>query len=390
MKILHIVRGLANVSGPTHIVRALSEHQARMGHHVEVFAVENDGEPPVVPDPKLVTTRLFPALFRSRAIGISPQFWKALRRRVGEFDLVHIHMIWNFPTWCGAREAWLAGVPYIIAPQGSMEAWALARHRICKWIYGTLFENRFYHRAACFQALSLSEVEQIRHFGVRTRIERLANGVTLETHNGGARDPAVRERLGIPPGDLVLLFLGRIFPKKGLNLLAEAFGALCAERNDVTLVIAGHDAGTGHLAEVERHLEETGARGKTVFAGEVRGEAKFALLRAADLFVLSSYSEGLPMAVLEAMACRLPVLITPGCNLPEVTDCEAGWVVETTAERVADGLRTALASTEELMRRGNRAYRLVEDRFTWEKIAAQSVGLYEELVAARGRKATSA
>lgn len=380
MRILHCIRGLANSSGTTHIVGPLAEAQARLGHEVEVFYVSKPNAPSVIPDSKLVSSHEFPMTWKTRQLGWSEAFRKEMRRRVREFDVVHIHAIWNYVTWMAMREAQRAGVPYVVAPQGSLETWALGRSSRLKSLYGLLGERRLYDEAAAMQTLTDAESRQCREFGIKAPAAILPNGVDLRVVDAPQGELKLRERLGLPGNSRVLLFLSRVFPKKGLDLLIPAFASVQAELPDWHLVIAGDDAGSGYRQEMEELARANGGEGRIWFLGEVQGSEKFAALRDADAFALSSYSEGLPVAVVEAMASRLPVLITPGCNIPEVESQEAGWVCKPTREAVEGVLRRALSDVSELERRGTRARGLVEEIFNWPRIAERSIAIYESFL----------
>ena len=380
MKILHVIRGLANSSGTTHIVGPLAEAQARLGQQVSVYFVEKAGEAAVVPDPTLVESRCFPMTVRSRHYGWSRPLRVALRQQISSFDVVHIHAIWNYATWSAMRQALRAGVPYLVAPQGSLEDWALGRSRRSKRLYAALFEKRLFDRAAGMQALTAAEAEQCRAYGIKAPAMILANGVDLQRIDASGEAADLRAELGLPQDERLLLFLGRLFPKKGLDVLAQGFGRLVRTREDITLLIAGHDAGTGYEQQVRAMLAACGAEQKARFLGEIRDDRKFQVLRGVDAFALTSYSEGLPIAVLEAMAAARPVIVTPGCNIPEVQEYEAGWICEPDPAACEQTLRQAFESEHELRRRGENARHLVEQRFTWPRIAESSLEIYRRLV----------
>jgi glycosyltransferase involved in cell wall biosynthesis len=376
VRILHVIRGLANSSGTTHIVGPLAEAQARQGHAVRVFFVDKPGRAPVLPDPSLVESRGFAMTMPTEHIGWSWSFARALPGAVRDADVVHVHAIWNFPTWCAMHVAFRVGVPYVVAPQGSLEDWALCRSRRLKVLYARVAEKPYFDRAAAVQALSATEAAQCRLFGIKAPVEILPNGVNLTALD---RDPSradLRAELSLPADSLLLLFLGRLFPKKGLDLLIPAFGRLAAKHPDVFLLIAGDDAGSGYLSTVDQLTLAHGAGDRIRFLGEVRGHRKFDILRGADAFVLPSYSEGLPVAVLEAMACGRPVVVTRNCNVPDVEDRQCGWLVDASIESLLDGLTEVSASREERQRRGENGRRLVAEKYTWDRIARESVRLY--------------
>lgn len=353
----------------------LAEAQARQSHSVKVLFVEKTNEPAIVPDFSLVESQGFPMSVPSER-GLSWSFARACQSAVRAADIVHVHAIWNFPTWYAMREAHRAGVPYIVAPQGSLEDWALGRGRLLKAFYASVAEKPYFDRAAAIQALTTTEASQCRRFGIKAPVMILPNGVDLASVDRKNGKADLRAELSLPADAVLFLFLGRVFPKKGLDLLVPAFARLSASRTNVVLLIAGDDGGTGYRASIERlvHSHRIGAR--THFLGEVAGDRKFAILRDADIFVLSSYSEGLPVAVLEAMACGCPVVVTRNCNVSEVQDREAGWLVDSNGESVFAGLSEAYKSAEERQRRGENARRLVEETFTWDRIASESIRFY--------------
>lgn len=382
MRVLHVIRGLANSSGTTHIVIPLAEAQADLGAEVSVFHVAKPGEPSLEPNPSKVTSRCFPMSVGLNNPGLSRAFAAALSRDVRGYDMVHIHAIWNFPTWWAMRCAGRARVPYIVAPQGSLDPWALAQNRWGKRLYGALTELPLLRRASRLQALSAKEQAQFVASGVTAPSVVIPNGIDPRVYAVQA-EPLARV-LGLPEGERTLLFLSRVHPKKGLDLLLEAFARVRA-RHAVTLVVAGSDAGSGYLGEMQRLAERLGVARYCRFIGEVSGAEKFRTLLGADAYALVSRSEGLPVAALEALGAGLPAVISSECNLPEVAERSAGWVVPPAAAAAADALDALLSSRDEASRRGARARELVAQRFTWERVARQTMDVYGEMIAEQRR-----
>jgi glycosyltransferase involved in cell wall biosynthesis len=378
MKILHVVRGLTNSSGTTHIVGPLSEEQARLGHAVSVYFVEKGATPPVLPDPGLVSVRSFPATALKGNPGVSLPFKRCLDETIGCFEVVHIHAIWNFPTYYAMRTAGRAGVPYIVAPQGSLEPWALSSASWRRRLYAEHMERPLLQKSSRLQALSQAESAQFRAYGLDVPTVVIPNAVQADWLR--TRHANLAADLGLPPGTRTVLFLSRLHPKKGLDILLIAFAAYAREHAGVALLVAGCDGGSGYERAMRARARSLGLGQRCLFLGEVRGQYKTKLFAGAHAFALISHSEGLPLAVLEAMASGVPVIVSPRCNLPEVASADAGIIVDVNPEAVLTGLRNLFAGAERMRRRGENGRRLVRERFTWDKVAGRTVAIYGEMI----------
>lgn len=333
------------------------------------------------------------------ALGYSPDLIAALDPKA---DLLYAATLWKYPSWAALQWADRTGKPMMVAPHGSLDAWALKNAAWKKRIAALLFKNRQLRKAACIRALCHPEADAIRAYGLTNPIAIIPNGVALpelpETRDEGR---ASRTNDG-SAGRKTLLFLGRIHPKKGLMNLLRGF----KKARDATpstadapwqLVIAGWDQG-GHEAELMKLCDELGLsfsqkkhkehkvdsssalrpQSSVLFFGPAFGDDKKSLLRGADAFVLPSFSEGLPMSVLEAWSYRLPVVMTPECNLPEGFAADAAIRIETGVESIAQGLDILFRMREsDLHAMGAKGRALVEERFTWKTIAAQMREVYD-------------
>jgi poly(glycerol-phosphate) alpha-glucosyltransferase len=384
-----------------------------------------------------------------RVVGLRDEFtdadeakWGALRPRVArmsgpvgfgyapgleelldeDVDLAYAATLWKYPSWAVLNWQKKTRKPVVVAPHGSLDAWALSNSRWKKRVAAWFFKDEQLRRATCFRALCAAEADAIRAYGLRQRIELVPNGVELP-------EELTTEDTESTEGRRRLLFLGRIHPKKGLVGALRAWADIHNSKQ-WQFVIAGWDQG-GHEGELKALCGELGLRiadcGTTenlklnsyklkterdldiqgglrpengssrrltlpdvdvVFFGPAFGEEKEALLRSADAFILPSFSEGLPMSVLEAWAYRLPVVMTPECNLPEGFASGAALEIrggegslQGSDLSFQNGLRALLEmSGVERGSMGMRGRRLVEERFTWPKVAVQMKALYEELL----------
>ena len=291
-------------------------------------------------------------------------------------EVVHMHGLWQGHTRRGARAARKAGVPYVIAAHGMAEPWAMRQKALKKAVYTALVEGKNLRRAACLHALARPEVGHLRAIAPRTPVALVPNGVDLAPFDDLPPRSELEAECPELAGKFVLLFFGRLHAKKGLDLLAGAMGALKADRHDLHVLLAGNDDGA--LAPFLATSRGGGRRGSRITrVGHVEGERARHVWAAADAFILPSYSEGFSMAILEALACRLPVVITTACHFPELGEADGGIVVEPTADDVTRGLRELLerspAERAELACNGRA---LVEGRYTWDRQAARLAEVY--------------
>lgn len=370
---------MANSSGTTHIVGPLAEAQARAGCAVSLFCVGKGAIPPVLPDPGLVDSRCFKQTLSLDNPGFSLCFARALSREIRSFDIVHVHAIWNFPSWWTMRAACRAQVPFIVAPQGSLDPWALQQNRWGKKLYGGLTEVPLVRQAACLQALTRKEARQFLEYGLPVDYEIIPNGVKEELMDRNrAPNPGY---FGMPPECRTLLFLSRIHPKKGLDLLVQAAQSVRHSHPTLRFVVAGGDGGSGYLSALKSKCLSLGVSDMFIFLGEVEGDQKLEVLTAADAFVLPSYSEGLPVAVLEALAVGLPAVITDECNLPEVAGLGAGYVVTPESVCIASAIQQLFSLSDDQRRHmGKSGRELIAERYTWSRISRQTLACYQHLL----------
>jgi glycosyltransferase involved in cell wall biosynthesis len=324
----------------------------------------------------------------------APELKRLAAKAVEEAEWFHGHGLYVWTNkWLGG-EARKRGKPLVYHPQGFFDPWILRRSQGKKRIAHWLFEDKNIAHVRWWRAVSNKEAEQIRAVvGDRAVVHVIPNGVDLDevdaiatarvtsdewrvTSNGGdsgTSDSLPLTRYGAwtrRRRPKRLLFLSRIHAKKGLDLLVPAWGKLSKEFPDWELLIVGPDEG-GYQATVEKTIAESGCGETCWIHPAVSGAEKHALLRTADLFVLPSYSEGFPMAVLEAAAHRIPVVQTDECNFPELAAAGGAWECRPERESVEKELRKALAAEDaERTERGLRGRALVEKSYSWERLAA--------------------
>lgn len=299
---------------------------------------------------------------------------RSFRDLLGDADGIHIHGLWEQSTTVAAHAARALRKPYVLSAHGMLESWALKNKRVKKAIYASLTERQNVNGAACLHALTQAEAADYRRFGSRCPIAVIPNGVTVPQHIDPEpffwTFPSLR-------GKRIVLFLGRIHFKKGLDILIEAWATLAKKWPEAHLVLAGPDF-EATRANIEVLISERGLDERVLFTGMLRDEIKWSALAAAQCYILPSYSEGLSVSTLEAMGAGLPVIVTQQCNLPEVAKFEAGWVIQPEADQVAAALSEFLQNSESVNQQiGNRGRLLVAEQYNWSLVAKKMSAVYQ-------------
>ena len=352
MRILHLLRSLNPADGgPIEAVRLMSIEHVAAGHEVEIAALDEEGDP--VGDLPFPLHLLGPA---RGTFGHSDKLAPWLRRNHGRFDGVIVNGLWQYHGY-GCRAA-LRGTktPYFVFPHGMLDPWFKRRYplkHLKKWLYWPFGDYRVIRDAAA--TLFTCEEEKVlaaqsfwlyKANPVVTGLGTRAPRVDLAAAAAGfmAEHPDLR-------GKRIVLFMGRLHTKKGCDVLLQAFAQVFAGADDWRLVFVGPDQ-IGWQAELEGMAIELGIGSQAVWAGARMGEHKWGALAVAEIFALPSHQENFGIAVVEALACRVPVLISDKVNIwREILEERAGLVATDSVEGTAEMLR-GWSALSEVERRG--------------------------------------
>ena len=290
MNIALVVSYLADrYGGPVTVVKHLGQSLAHMGHDVSYWATgDGDGLAEGIAAEKAhIYDMNWPgSWYRSKGIH------RGLADAISSLDVLELNEFWLYPVYTASRIARLEGTPYILRPAGSLQSWALKSgrlKRLKKAIYLRLLGDSIVRGAACIHAASVHEAENVRDMGYQGPITVIPNGLDITQFDGAdASDaevhwPDLRNRL-------VVLFMSRLSPEKGLDILIPAWAQFVASPayKDAVLVIAGPDY-RGYQQVVEGMIEKYSLRRHILMPGMIQGRQKAAMLRRADVFVLPSY-----------------------------------------------------------------------------------------------------
>lgn len=322
---------------------------------------------------------IIPELYHSlgpKAYGYAPSLVSALCKK--DIDLIHAQGLWMYTS--KAVETWSKGCnsPYIVSPRGMLDSWALQNAKWKKRLVGMLYEKSYLKNASCIHALTESEAKAMRSYGLMNPICVVPNGIDIPEKRISDRQLMVD---GMPENSNVMLYLGRLHPKKGLLNLLHAWSCVWKSFDQIgrswQLVIAGWDQG-GHENELKKFSRELGIDRSVTFLGPQFGKEKHYTYLRSNAFILPSFSEGLPMTVLEAWSYGLPVLMTPQCNLPEGFQENAAIHIDASVDDIVKGLQCFMEQTEQEQKdMGCRGLNLVKRKFSWEKIASEMCDVYE-------------
>jgi glycosyltransferase involved in cell wall biosynthesis len=388
MRILQIVPSIALIyGGPSQMVLGLSKALAAQGIDVTILTTNSNGDAgqkplevpiaqPIERDGyRIIHFSCFP--FRRYKYSLPLLNW--LQTHAKEYDLAHIHALFSPVSTAAATIARKQNLPYILRPLGTLDPADLKKKRLLKKLYVSLWEKSNLAGAAALHFTSQQEAKISERFGIKTTDLVMPIGVELPVQLPAFGE--ARDRLNIKSDRVLLLFMSRIDPKKGLDLLLPALKILAAEGWDFDFVLAGtNPQDPDYENEIHKQIKNSTLANRTTITGFVTGESKFQLLRDADLFVLPSYYENFGISVAEAMAIGTPVVISDRVHIyNEIEQAEAGWVANCNIEDLTAKLRLALQDRIGRIRRGLYAKEYALNNYSWNSIALQTIEAYRSL-----------
>ena len=383
IRVVQAISSLArNAGGPSQSITGLCEHLARAGCKVDLCSIDTPASlgGAVEVDTSLLDLHLANLDGKLSSVFIPAPFRDMLTSHAAQCDIVHSHGLWQPTNRCAGAVADELAKPHVITIRGMLSPRAMQRSAWKKRIASLLFAKRMACQAACLNVLTLREMQDARAFGAKNPIAVIPNGICLPDLSSLPDKSEAQSRLGDLPNKRLILFLGRIHPIKNIDGLIEAWSQLADEFDDWHLVIAGPDE-VGQLGDLKEQVSQAGLDERVTFKGPAFGEDKQTLMGAADIYIQPSHTEGFSMAILEAMACGLPVAISSECNFDEVAAANAGSVTGTDGDSIAEGLRRLLTLDEsKLSAMGNRGRSLIEREYSWNTIAAKMMAVYNWLL----------
>lgn len=357
--------------GPAFSVAGLAKALAIAGGEIGIWA----------PDGSAVTSS---AIARQHGVHPLAGTLDSAIAAFGRPDVIHDNGLWLRHNHALARTARRLGIPRIVSTRGMLEPWALDHKRWKKRLAWLAYQRADLRSSARHHATSREEANNLARLGLRVPIAVIPNGVEIPDQSvldaARAQGEAGREKAA--------LFLGRLYPVKGLPMLIEAWAQVRPE--GWALRIAGPDE-AGHRAELEGLISSHGLERTITFLGAVVSGQRTEVYAKADLFILTSHSESFGMAIGEALAHGLPIVTTTGAPWPMLANEKCGWRVTPTVAAIADALRIATAQDDETLKQmGARGRSFVAREFGWSAVGNAMIGLYRSAIADAASETTHA
>lgn len=279
-------------------------------------------------------------------------------------DCVLIHGFWRFPNTFAAIICRFYKIPYCIFTHAMFSPWSLSQKKIGKYIYFNFIEKINLNKASLIFIFEKDELEELRKKNIKTRIAFFNSALNKKDVLESYRKKQER-RESVMDGNTTILYLSRIHLKKNLLLLVKAINELVQIEPRVRLLIVGPIEDAFYFKKVESFIREHRLKSYISYKGVAEREEKDKFFFESDIFVLPSEDEAFPLAILEAMSYGLPVIVTPGCKMPEI-DQKMGYVVEKNPDAIAKAILRLIKNKKSAKSFGASGYEYVLNNFTWD------------------------
>jgi glycosyltransferase involved in cell wall biosynthesis len=380
MRILHAISGINRENGgPPIVLAGLAAAQVRAGLDVSIVATWTTNPcPDVVADLEskgIHVTHIGPA---KNPMSRHPQTAQRLDELAAQADVVHVHAMWEEIQHLACRAARRRSVPYVVTPHGMLDPWNMSNGRWKKWFYLFWRMRENLKRAAALHFATTIERDAVARLNLPAPAIVEPFGLDAAEFRDLPAPGAFRARHPELANRRLIAFLGRLDYGKGLELLIPAFAKVAPA--DAALVLIGPDSHSGYRKTVEALIDQHALRDRTLLTGMLTGHDKFAALVDAHLLAQPSFHENFGMAVLEALACGCPVLVSDQVYLhPQISRGGVGGVMPCTVNAVADELQRWLSDSNLRNAAAARARSFALDTFNWDEIGRNWVRHYQSL-----------
>ncbi len=286
------------------------------------------------------------------------------------FDLIHSQNLWSPFYNKVARIARRHAIPYIMTPRGTLEPWSLSQKRIKKIIALAIYQKKDLRKANCILATSKMEANNVRNLSIKTPIAVIPNGIDVSEYKCRSVDTLNNVKKQV-------LFLSRIHPKKGIEILIRSWASIVNKYPDWKVVIAGNGE-ESYILSLQEQIKSYNMEDRIVIIPPVFGEEKHQLYCESSVFVLPTYSENFGMVIAEAMSCGVPVITTNGTPWQELNEVNLGWCIDLSEDNLTKVLIEAIElGLEKLFIKGQSASKHIYNTYQYTEVAKKNLTVYE-------------
>ncbi|NIJ53721.1 glycosyltransferase [Dyadobacter arcticus] len=379
MRILNICAYTWAIGGPARIIYDHTTEVLAQGHQVDILSPMTPGEKMyMVPDGARLIECARTSPLSNYYREFSTEMYQFLKKHIHEYDVIHMHGIWHF----GSLAPFLIpnNAVKVITIHGLLDKWAIAHSKWKKQLVTLLYQKRLLGKADLIQINNTDEEEDvIRYLGYRPKnMVIVPNGMKLSDYESLPAKGTFRAKNQITSDQQMILFMGRLNIKKGLDLLLPAFKQIQEQLPTAILILAGPN--DGYQAETEDFIQRNNLDDRIKLVGMLTDTLKKEALADADLFVLPSYSEGFSIAVLEAMTCKIPTVVSDRVGFGDyIRRYESSYFTPLSSEGVAAGILKILQDKSYAEELRNRAYRMVTENFDIKVVANHLLEEYKKI-----------
>lgn len=366
IKIAHCIYSIDKMNGgPSRSVPLLCKALSEIDVNVELITYDSpSSNKDIIKDSSVIISyvqkeKYLPMLYRN--------FWHKLHST--NCQILHGHNLWlPFNHWM-AKYAQKNNIPYILTPRGCLEPWCLNNKRLKKHISLSLYQRKDIDLATCICATGDIEAENIRKLGFKNPIAVIPNGIDINAY------PYYQKRE--KTSNKQVLFLSRLHPKKGIELLIEAWNRINKRRNiDWKLIIVGNGENE-YVSNLKKIIHIKNLENSVSILPPAFGVDKIKMYHNSDLFILPTYSENFGMVIAEAMSCGTPVITTKNTpwEILEVTN--SGWWIDLSIESIQQTIEKAISlDHKDLIKMGENGRKCIVDNFSLESTSKKTKELY--------------